>query len=51
MKINPKTLLSIVIAGISGVITFCSSISDQKKDELIKDMDKRIKVLENKGSN
>lgn len=47
MKINPKSMLGIVIAGVSGIIAFCSSISDQKKDELITNMEKRISSLEN----
>lgn len=51
MKIKPKAILGILIAGISGIIAFCGSISDQKKDELIANMDKRIKTLEDKESN
>lgn len=46
MKINPKAMLGIIIAGVSGVVAFCGSISDQKRDELITDMEKRIKLLE-----
>lgn len=47
-KPNMETILSISIAVIAGISAFVSSIGEQKKDKLIKDMLGRIEQLENK---
>ncbi len=46
MKINPKAMLGFIVAGISGIVAFISSIADQKQQNLIDSMEKRISLLE-----
>lgn len=50
-KINPKSLIGILMAVGAGIAAFATEIDNQKKEKKIEDMENRIAVLEEKGSN
>lgn len=44
--ISVKTFVGLVAAAITGVVAFANEVNNQKKEQMISDMDKRIKKLE-----
>ncbi len=47
-KINPKSLVGLVVAVGAGIAAFFTEIESQKKDKKIEDMENRIAILEQK---
>lgn len=45
-KINPKSLIGILVAVGAGIAAFVTEIESQKKDKKIEDMENRIANLE-----
>lgn len=50
-KINPKSLVGILMAVGAGIAAFATEIDNQKKEKKIEDMEKRITNLEQNGAN
>ena len=46
--ISVKTFIGLIAAAVTGVVAFANEINSQKKEQMIEDMDKRIKKLEKK---
>lgn len=49
-KINPKSLLGILMAVGAGITAFSTEIDNQKKEKKIEDMENRIANLEKQRS-
>ena len=49
-KINSKSLIGLLFALGAGIAAFASEVDNQRKDEKIKDMERRISNLENEGA-
>lgn len=47
-KINPKSLVGLLVAVGAGIAAFFTEIESQKKDKKIEDMENRIAMLEQK---
>lgn len=50
MKLDLKKVAKIGACVVSGIIAFATAISDQKKDDEIDDLKKRLSKLEGKES-
>ena len=46
--ISVKTFIGLIAAAITGVVAFAGEINNQKKEQQIEDMEKRIRKLEKK---
>lgn len=47
---NLKTMFGFLVAIGAGIAAFFGEVESQKKDKMIKDMEKRISNLESKGA-
>lgn len=50
MKFNLKSVVGIIAAAVVGVVAFSDEMDKQKNTKKIKDMEDRIKDLENRGA-
>ena len=47
--ISVKTFIGLLAAAVTGIVAFANEVNNQRKEQMIDDMEKRIKKLEKKN--